>query len=383
VHAAHFSIRQYNKKAPSDKTVKHPFDSDVLLFSPRLISTVMLWIMGYGTCKSVHAWASRDSAFVDGADATKSTKKETNFRITQWRHDVETLLWQNWNPFCAMVRDATARDYASKFPVNDADDAAESLTQEDDAEQAEEEGDLDGEEETDALREGEADGQRAAKTKVRTSEQHNNNIADMRPCMSAPDCEIFPCDNVIRSDLVGVKMCPQLMADPSKDEAVYNVQRGLFSKRAPIPKGAWVASFGPVVSNDGAMQDVLGYAVQVTRGRLHDGGHWSRKVEMVTPVMGWQSKFAGPYVNHTCCIHHLNAEFVSTEDYGNEEGAPMSTVNVRMTKDVPEARQRPYNEAGYYICPEILVNYGPDYERIVGTCRCCAHTQKTLQCRFV
>ena len=72
-----------------------------------------------------------------------------------------------------------------------------------------------------------------------------------------------------------------------------------------------------------------------------------------------------------------------TEDYGNEEGAPMSTVNVRMTKDVPEARQRPYNEAGYYICPEILVNYGPDYERIVGTCRCCAHTQKTLQCRFV
>jgi len=68
---------------------------------------------------------------------------------------------------------------------------------------------------------------------------------------------------------------------------------------------------------------------------------------MVTPVMGWQSKFAGPYVNHTCCIHHLNAELVSTGDYGNEEGAPMSTVNVRITRDVPEARQRPYNEAGY------------------------------------
>jgi len=90
----------------------------------------------------------------------------------------------------------------------------------------------------------------------------------------------------------------------------------------------------------------------------------------------------------TCCIHHLNAELVSTEDYGNEEGAPsMSTVNVRMTKDVPEARQRPYNEAGYYICPAgyyiLLVNYGPDYERIVGTCGCCAQKQKTLQCRFV
>jgi len=49
----------------------------------------------------------------------------------------------------------------------------------------------------------------------------------------------------------------------------------------------------------------------------------------------------------------------------------MSTVNVRMTKDVPESSQRPYNDAGYYICPEILVNYGPDYERIVGKCMCC------------
>jgi len=67
---------------------------------------------------------------------------------------------------------------------------------------------------------------------VRTSERHNNNIADMRPCMSAPDCDIFPCDNVIRSDLVDIKICKQLMADPSKDKAVYNVQRELFSKRA-------------------------------------------------------------------------------------------------------------------------------------------------------
>jgi hypothetical protein len=386
VDAANFSISRYRKEAPSDKSAQHPCDSDVLLFSPRLIATVMLWIMGYGTCKSVHAWASEASALdcEGGGNAAKSSKKDTLFRITQWRHDTETTLWQNWNPFCAMVRDATVRDYASIFPtINAFDDAEESPSGEEGPAKnpSEEEGD---DEEGAQAGSGEEDGRRrAAKQKVRTSERHNNNIADMRPCMSAADCEIFPCDNVIRSDLVGVKMCPQLMADPSKDEAVYNVQRGLFSKRAPIPKGAWVASFGPVVSNDGAMQDVLGYAVQVTRGRLHDGGHWSRKVEMVTPVMGWQSKFAGPYVNHTCCIHHLNAEFVSTEDYGNEEGAPMSTVNVRMTKDVPEARQRPYNEAGYYICPEILVNYGPDYERIVGTCRCCAHTQKTLQCRFV
>ena len=61
---------------------------------------------------------------------------------------------------------------------------------------------------------------------------------------------------------------------------------------------------------------------------------------MVTPVMGWQSKFAGPYVNHTCCnaaaLTTKNAELVSTEDYSNEEGAPMSTVNVQMTKDADD-----------------------------------------------
>jgi hypothetical protein len=59
----------------------------------------------------------------------------------------------------------------------------------------------------------------------------------------------------------------------------------------------------------------------------------------------------------------------------------MSTVNVRMTKDVPESRQRPYNDAGYYICPEILVNYGPDYERIVGKCMCFAHAKDALETR--
>ena len=127
--AANFSISRYRKEAPSDKSAQHPCDSDVLLFSPRLIATVMLWIMGYGTCKSVHAWASEASAFdgEGGADAAKSSKKDTLFRITQWRHDTETTLWQNWNPFCAMVRDATVRDYASIFPTIDAlDDAEES-----------------------------------------------------------------------------------------------------------------------------------------------------------------------------------------------------------------------------------------------------------------
>jgi len=62
----------------------------------------------------------------------------------------------------------------------------------------------------------------------------------------------------------------------------------------------------------------------------------------------------------------------------------MSTVNERMSKDVPEARQR-FNDTGYYICPEILVNYDPEIlvnygPHIVWKCMCCAHTQKTPQC---
>lgn len=55
----------------------------------------------------------------------------------------------------------------------------------------------------------------------------------------------------------------------------------------------------------------------------------------------------------------------------------MSTVNVRMNKDVPEARERPYNDTGYYTCPEILVNYGLDSKRIVGRV-CAARTRKRL-----
>ena len=48
---------------------------------------------------------------------------------------------------------------------------------------------------------------------------------------------------------------------------------------------------------------------------------------------GCQGTYDGPYVNHTCCIQHVNAGSVSTEDYGSAFGAPRSTVNVRNTKD--------------------------------------------------
>ena len=212
---------------------------------------------------------------------------------------------------------------------------------------------------------------------------HENNLADMRPCTSRSDCGllIFPCDNAVRTDLVEVKICKEIMADPTKDEPVRRIERGLYCNGTkPILEGTWVACFGPVRCNDRGMQDDLGYAVQVFRGSAQGDGDWSRKMEMVTPIQGWQGKFDGPYVNHTCCIHHVNAEFVPTEDYGEEEGAPMTTVNVRTVKSVHW--ERPLSPDSRYVeeMPEILVDYGPDFRKIVGVCRCCACRKATPRC---
>ena len=212
---------------------------------------------------------------------------------------------------------------------------------------------------------------------------HMNSIAEMRPCMSRSDCGLllFPCDNAVRTDVVDVKICKEIMADPTQDEPVRRIERGLYwNGTQPIPEGTWVACFGPVRCNDRGMQDDLGYAVQVLRGSAQGDGEWSRTMEMVTPIHGWQGKFDGPYVNHTCCIHHVNAEFVPTEDYGEEEGAPMTTVNVRTVKSV--GWERPLSQYSRYdlVMPEILVDYGPDFRKIVGVCRCCACRKATPRC---
>ena len=212
---------------------------------------------------------------------------------------------------------------------------------------------------------------------------HMNSIAEMRPCMSRSDCGLllFPCDNAVRTDVVDVKICKEIMADPTQDEPVRRIERGLYwNGTQPIPEGTWVACFGPVRCNDRGMQDDLGYAVQVLRGSAQGDGEWSRTMEMVTPIHGWQGKFNGPYVNHTCCIHHVNAEFVPTEDYGEEEGAPMTTVNVRTVKSV--GWERPLSQYSRYdlVMPEILVDYGPDFRKIVGVCRCCACRKATPRC---
>ena len=73
----------------------------------------------------------------------------------------------------------------------------------------------------------------------------------------------------------------------------------------------------------------------------------------------------------------MNAEHTSTENYGNDKAARMSTENVRTAKDLVCSRS--------VLCtptkPQTTVHYGPGLKRIVGACRCCACAYVTPECR--
>ena len=66
----------------------------------------------------------------------------------------------------------------------------------------------------------------------------------------------------------------------------------------------------------------------------------------------------------------MNAEFVSTEDYERALGAPMGTVNVRITKDAVDKRHALTETGLSTMATEILVHFGSDYKRILGMCKC-------------
>ena len=329
----------------------------VKIVSPRLIATVVLWIAGYGCNSTVTQWAT-------SAVAAAGTASGQRAFISNWQASFENFLIEHWQQFCLMVRSGSMAHYATLHDVH--------------------------EEEESGVGGSAAHTAGSSLSKVRTRSRgyvttlvsgHSDNLADMLPCTSAADCEMFPaCDNVIRGDLVQVKICRHLEADPAQGQVDYaaQVQRGLYCKEdTTIPAGTWVASFGPVVADNAVMREKLGYAVQVSRGSAAQEGNWSRKVEMVTPVPGWKGTYHGPYVNHTCCLTHVNAEYVSTEDYGNHKGARISTVYVRTTKDVVCSR----SVLCAHPAPEITVHYGPDVRRIVGACRCCACEHGTPECR--
>jgi hypothetical protein len=364
----------------------HPLrDVVVRMFSPRFMATVMLWVMGFGVSASVHQWANDHKSGPAIGDGV-SPKDMCRFRITHWRDTQEEFLWQHWNAVCAMVMASTYKDYCSKrgtptptTPVTPTDglasDGGQQEQQADESHPGEEEhsSDASAHKVRRAVRGG-------AHTRI---SRHDNTIAEQRPCMSEADCEMHAvCDNRVRRDLVMVMICDNLDV-PVQDDGVAREQKGLFflgRRETPMKEGMWLASFGPVVANDSAMVRALGYAVRVRRGRALAEGQWKRRVEMVTPVPGWQGQYDGAYVNHTCCIEHVNAEFVSTEDYGGELGAPMSTVNVRIIKNA-DYRDVLTATGLSEVVEEILVHYGSDYKRIVGVCKCCACSQETPECR--
>ena len=79
-----------------------------------------------------------------------------------------------------------------------------------------------------------------------------------------------------------------------------------------------------------------------------------------------------------CC---MRGERISDDqDYGEDEGAPMTTVNVRTIKSVNWERPLSPDSRLWLDMPEILVDYGPDFRKIVGVCRCCACRKATPRC---
>ena len=65
-----------------------------------------------------------------------------------------------------------------------------------------------------------------------------------------------------------------------------------------------------------------------------------------------------------CCTFHVNAEFIATEDYGDEEEAPMTTVNIKTIRHIKNADLKIGGEWRQQR-EEILVHYGRDYKQIV------------------
>ena len=64
-------------------------------------------------------------------------------------------------------------------------------------------------------------------------------------------------------------------------------------------------------------------------------------------MLRWQDKYDGPYVNHPCCTFHVNAEFIATENYGDEEEAPMTTVNIKTIRHIKNAEKGDSNVRRY------------------------------------
>jgi hypothetical protein len=176
--------------------------------------------------------------------------------------------------------------------------------------------------------------------------------ADM-PCLSAEGCAQYPCANALHKHRAEVKQAEWLPRHASP-------RQGLFAT-ADLPKGSYVADFGP-----------FRVLPPVKPKQLDEGGSagkkqhaWRFEVNLPTvlgavsrsivPKRGWQGKYHGAKANHTCCPVHQNAKYVSSEC--------SQYVYVCLTKPV---------RCG----AEILVAYNTGAFFKNHCCACCACTGK-------
>ena len=138
-------------------------------------------------------------------------------------------------------------------------------------------------------------------------------------------------------------------------------ERGLFCNTAQVAKGTFVATFGPV-SRSTKHARLLGYQVAV---RCRIPGIHSACTVLVAPVPNWEERGCmGAMINHTCCVKHVNYEYVSTDV--DEDG--QQTVMVRTTRDV-------------CVGEEFLAHFGEHFKTVLSTgCECCACTTATAEC---
>ena len=176
------------------------------------------------------------------------------------------------------------------------------------------------------------------------------------PCISAEGCAQYPCANSLHQHSAEVKQATWLPRHASP-------RQGLFATE-DLPTGSYVAEFGPF--------RVLAPAKH--NEQPAGGGHCKEKhvwrfdvylptalgavSRSIVPKRGWQGKYHGAKVNHTCCPTHQNAKYVSS--------ACGHCVYVRMTK--PARRGT-----------EILVAYNGGAFFKDHSCACCACAGKCMR----
>jgi hypothetical protein len=135
-------------------------------------------------------------------------------------------------------------------------------------------------------------------------------------------------------------------------------ERVLFCNTALLPKGTFVATFGPV-SRSQRHAKLVGYQFAV-RCRKHCRHSACRVI--ASPVPNWEEhEFMDAMINHTCCLRHVHCEYVCTDV--DEDG--QQTVMVRTTRDVCMGE-------------EFWAHFGEQFTSVPPTgCECCACRRAT------